>query len=201
MASPTARTDGRSARANRTRDAVVDAFLELTEEGHLRPTARQISDRAGVSLRSVFQHFEDLEKLFATAADHQVERLRHLQVEISPDLPFEDRLDMFVRARGAILEKVSPVRRAALLAAPFSEELSRRLRWSREMNRDEVERVFADELGQLPATRRRLISAALHSCTDWYTWETLRVHSGLSVDDAIKTMSLTIRALLKKEAS
>lgn len=196
----TTSTDGRSARAERTRDAVVDAFLSLTDEGHLRPTARQISERAGVSLRSVFQHFEDLETLFAAAADHQVARLRHLSIEINPDAPFADRLASFTKARCAILERVSPVRRAALLAAPFSDVLAQRLQWSRQMNRQEVERVFAKELSEFPAAKRRLVLASLHSCTDWYTWETLRVHSGLPFEDAIKVMSLTVRSLLKKEA-
>jgi AcrR family transcriptional regulator len=200
MITKTARTDGRSARAERTRDAVVDAFLTLADEGHLRPTARQISERAGVSLRSVFQHFEDLETLFATAADHQVERLRPLNVQIDPDAPFDDRLAQFTKARCAILERVSPVRRAALLAAPFSDVLAQRLQWSRQMNREEVERVFANELSSFPAAKRRLVLASLHSCTDWYTWETLRVHSGLSFEDATKVMSLTVRSLLKKEA-
>jgi AcrR family transcriptional regulator len=200
MTTPATRVDGRTARAERTRDAVVEAFLTLTDEGHLRPTAKQISDRAGVSLRSVFQHFEDLETLFAAAADLQVERLEHLAIVIPPDAPFEERLTQFVQARGTLLETISPVRRSALLGEPFSAEIARRLRWSREMNREEVERVFAAELSHFPDEQRRLVAAALHSGTDWFTWETLRVHSGMSSEDAIKVMSLTIRSLLKKEA-
>lgn len=195
----TPRIDGRSARAERTRDAVVEAFLTLTDDGHLRPTARQISERAGVSLRSVFQHFDDLETLFATAADLQIERLKHLAIVIRPDAPFEERLTQFVQARGTLLETISPVRRSALLGEPFSAEIASRLRWSRQINREEVERVFAAELSQFPDKERRLASAALNSGSDWYTWETLRVHNGMSFEDAIKVMSLTIRSLLKKE--
>ena len=41
-------TDGRSARSQRTRNAVVDALLELNREGNLRPTAKEIAERAGV---------------------------------------------------------------------------------------------------------------------------------------------------------
>src|ERR1044072_5768679 len=65
---PEAATDGRSARAARTRDAVVEALLSLLDEGNLRPTARQVAERAGVSLRSVYVHFDDLEDLFTAAA-------------------------------------------------------------------------------------------------------------------------------------
>jgi TetR/AcrR family transcriptional regulator of autoinduction and epiphytic fitness len=188
--------DGRSARATRTRDAVVDAFLALIDDGNLRPTARQVSERAGVSLRSVFQHFADLESLFATAADKQVERLTPLATRVSPEATLEDRIALFVDARTRLLEAISPVRRAALLQAPFSEELAGRLHWSRESNRAEVARVFSPELAALPEKDRRDVLAALHAASEWYTWETLRVHDGLSATDARRVMSRMISALL-----
>src|SRR4051812_40199139 len=44
--------DGRNVRAERTRKAVVEALLELLDEGDVRPTAERIAVRAGVSERS-----------------------------------------------------------------------------------------------------------------------------------------------------
>ena len=41
--------DGRVARANRTRIAVVDALLQLIDEGDLRPTAARIAEQAAVA--------------------------------------------------------------------------------------------------------------------------------------------------------
>ena len=61
--------DGRTARSQRTRSAIVAACIELVEEGDLRPTAPRVAERAGVSVRSVFQHFDDLEGLFAAVGD------------------------------------------------------------------------------------------------------------------------------------
>ena len=55
--------DGRTVRAERTRQALVDALLSLLDEGQLQPTAERIAVRAGVSERSVFQHFPDREAL------------------------------------------------------------------------------------------------------------------------------------------
>src|SRR5208282_909869 len=63
-----ARLDGRLARSARTRHAVVDALLDLLGEGDLRPTAARIADRAGVSLRLVFHHFDDLEAIYSEFA-------------------------------------------------------------------------------------------------------------------------------------
>jgi len=59
--------DGRRLRSERSRQAIMDAMLGLVEEGILVPTAQQVSERAGVGIRSVFRHFSDMESLFATA--------------------------------------------------------------------------------------------------------------------------------------
>ena len=57
--------DGRRMRSKRSRAAIVEAALDLIREGTLVPTAQQISDRAGVGMRTFFRHFEDMEALFA----------------------------------------------------------------------------------------------------------------------------------------
>ena len=62
------RVDGRTARSERTRNAIVDAHLRLIHEGDLRPTAERIAKQAGVSLRALWSHFSDLEALFAARA-------------------------------------------------------------------------------------------------------------------------------------
>lgn len=59
--------DGRRLRSERSRQAIIDAMLKLVEEGILVPTAQQVSERAGVGIRSVFRHFSDMESLFASA--------------------------------------------------------------------------------------------------------------------------------------
>ena len=73
-----ARLDGRLARSARTRHAVVDALLDLLGEGDLRPTAARIAERAGVSLRLVFHHFDDVDAIYNELADRQAERVKPL---------------------------------------------------------------------------------------------------------------------------
>ena len=63
--------DGRAARALRTRQAVADALLRLLEEGELRPTSRMIAEKAGVSERTIFQHFEDRYRYAASVGKQQ----------------------------------------------------------------------------------------------------------------------------------
>ncbi|HSR57581.1 MAG TPA: TetR family transcriptional regulator [Candidatus Binataceae bacterium] len=124
--------DGRRARGERARAAVVDAILDLLQEGDLRPTAERIAARAGVSLRLVFHHFADIESLYAAAADRQTERLTALFKPISADGPFAARLEAFLQQRARMWERIAPVRRASLLLEPFSDEIRRRLAAARE---------------------------------------------------------------------
>ncbi len=59
--------DLRRARGRRTRTLVVEAFTDLAASGILRPTARQIAQRAGVSVRLLFHHFQGIDGVASTA--------------------------------------------------------------------------------------------------------------------------------------
>ena len=97
FAPPLPPPDGRSARALRTREAIVDACIGLVEEGELRPTAPRVAERAGVSVRSVFQHFDDLPSLHIAVSERIVARLAVLLHPIDPSMPLDDRIVAFVR--------------------------------------------------------------------------------------------------------
>jgi AcrR family transcriptional regulator len=190
--------DGRTARAERTNEAVVEALLELIEDGDLQPSATRIAERAGVSLRTVFHHFEDMDSLFATAADRQIQRYATSARPVSADGPIAGRIDAFVAERGRMLESLTPVRRAATLSEPFSPPLASRLRWARERARKEVAIVFAPELAVRSAADRRELLAALAAVTDWSLWEALRAHQALSPAQARRTLGRIVSALLKE---
>ncbi|HZP56301.1 MAG TPA: TetR/AcrR family transcriptional regulator [Dehalococcoidia bacterium] len=191
--------DGRAARAERTRDAVVDAVLELIGEGKIRPGAPAIAERAGVSLRTVFHHYADLEALFSAAAERHFARVLGTAPRIDRSLPLEARIDAFASARGALLETITPVRRAAVLLEPFSPEIARRLAWMRARGRRETERVFAAEIGRRRGAARGTLREALTAATSWPAWEMLRAHQGLSPGGARNVMAHMLRALLKED--
>ncbi len=201
MAAPTTidrARDGRAARADRTREAVVDAMLALIEEGDLRPTAQRVAERAGVSLRSVFQHFEQLDELQAAAADRQVKRVFSLARPVSRESPLDSRIDAFVAQRARLMEAISPVRRSAVLSEPWAPEIAKRLRAVRRLGRREVEVVFGRELGRVRPPARRELLEALAVTASWSSWEALRVHQGLTPAAARRVMARMFRALLKE---
>jgi len=188
--------DGRTVRAERTRQALVDALLSLLYEGELHPTAERISARAGVSERSLFQHFADREVLYQAVALQQYERIAPTLVPVDLSLPLPERIDAFVEQRARLLEEVTPVRRAALLLEPDSEVVSGWLQSTRRQKAREVERVFRAELDELDHPRRGVVLGALAAASAWTFWESLRAHQRLSVDRSRAAMRQAILSLL-----
>jgi AcrR family transcriptional regulator len=187
----TARPASVSPRAVRARDVIADALLELIRAGDLRATAPRIAAQAGVSLRTVFHHFPDLESLHRHVAARQLGRLEAALAPLDAALPLSARIDAFVRQRARAYEMVAPVRRAALLHEPFSDAVARTLGEARTRKRRDAVRLFAAELGR-DADRR----AALGAIASFSTWEALRRHQGLSVVRARRALAAAITGLL-----
>jgi TetR/AcrR family transcriptional regulator, regulator of autoinduction and epiphytic fitness len=183
-------------RSERTRAAVVDALLALINEGKLRPTGREIAEEAGVSLRSVYVHFDDVEQLFCEAAVRHHERMEALYTPWHVDGSLDERVAALVERRRAIFEQGSQVRRAAVLQEPFSPVLGRVLDIGRHALRAEIEGVFAAELGMVPDGERPRLRAALEIATSPGTWDELRAHQDLSPDEAAALVSDMVRATL-----
>ena len=183
--------DGRTVRAERTRQALVEALLALLNEGRLRPTAAEIAERAGVSERSVFQHFSDREALLEAVAREQYERVMPTIRPVDASLSLAARIDEFVAQRATLYERASGVRRAALLMEPESDVVAGWLTTVRRAGAAEVERVFRREIEATPADEREPLRAALVAACAWGTFEALRFHQGLSVSrtrGALRTM-------------
>lgn len=200
MASPKSPvSDGRAARAERTRAAVVDALLELIDEGELQPPAQRVAERAGVSLRIVYHHFEDVTGLFlAASARHSARVLADLK-PLSGQGPFAARLDAFVAQRVQLYQRVFHVRRAARLSEHLSPVVAKTLAFVRAVKREEAERVFDRELDALPPSRRRDRACALGAVTSLATWEILCAHQQLTVEDARRVWRGLILAVLEKK--
>lgn len=195
MRGVTQTADGRTARSVRTRAAVVTAVLELVRAGNVRPTAKEIAARAGISLRSVYVHFDDLDDLFAAASARQAEEVAHLLYAVDAGLPLDERIDAVVRQRAAIWEALAPVRRAAMLWSSSSSTLQAgSVRMTRRAVRD-LARVFGPELDRW-GDRRDVVLEALHVATSAGSWEVLRHERGLPVDEAGAVLVTTITNLL-----
>jgi len=185
--------DGRHERSSRTRSALVEGLLGLLEAGTLRPTAAEIADSAGVSRRALFQHYKELDELFLDVAELH---FRRNVVGMEPALqtlgPLDERLDVFVTRRTCMLERISPVRRAALLVAPTSAPIALKVRNLRLAKRREVQRAFAPEI----EADDPLLFEALAAAASWNTWQALREHQSLSLPRARAAFRLLLERTL-----
>jgi AcrR family transcriptional regulator len=182
-------------RGARNRDALVEALLALLDDGVTKPTAREIADRAGVSLRTVFAHFDDVEALYAAIAERQRERVAPLLEPFDVEAALDGRIAALVAQRAELFELIAPVRRASLLLAPGSPELTRRLREASVALRDQLARCFEPELAAAGRRRGDLL-AALDVATGWEAWDALRRGQGLSVPAARRALRLLASGLL-----
>ena len=192
--------DGRTARAMRTRRAVVDAFLALLGEGDLRPSGERIAERAGVSLRALWANFTDLETLYAAAGQRQLERQWEMARRIDPVLPLDRRVEALCRQRAQILEFLAPVARAAQLREPFSPQLRANRFRQYEVAKEELAELFATELSAAGPNAVELLHA-LVGATTWPAWSALRDDLQLSAAAARQVMARTVRALLSPGAT
>ena len=174
----------------------MEALLALLEAGDAQPSMPRIAARAGVSLRSVFQHFADREALYAAAAERQQSRIAAFSPPIASEGPLAARAAALVAQRARVFEMIAPVRRAALLLAPFSTAIATRLTALRAAQRAEVLRLFAAELRGVDASIRRARTAAVLALCGFSSWQVLRAHQGLGVRAARRAVEAGILALL-----
>ena len=176
--------DGRVRRGARNRDAIVDALLACYEDGQLRPSVHEVAARAGVSVRSVHNHFEDVESLRAEVVQRQWERFSPLIGEVAT-------VGELIAARVLFFEAVATVRRAAALSVYDSPAIARNLARLDRVLRQQLEAMFMDVDNDT--------LDALELVTSWDTWNRLRVAQGCSVPRARRIVERAVRALISPD--
>lgn len=191
----TPHADGRVARGERTRDAIVEAHTALLREGTLKPTGKIIAERAGISLRTLWLNFNDLEALLEATTAYWLTSDEALRHPVDPSLALEQRVDDYCAQRAARLENIAPAVRSAVLGEPFSAALqaSRRLHVQRSL--DDLSDAFGAEL-ESAGTGREALLASLFVATSWSTWISLRDELDLDVAAAAGVLGRGVAALL-----
>lgn len=168
-------------------------MIALLEEGSPQPSARDIAERAGVSLRLVFHHFDDMEQVLRAAVSVQVDRHWNRLQAVDPLLPLDERTSKVVRQRETLYEAIAPVRRAAARAEQSSPTVAAELTRARLQLRHGIESAFDAELRGSGA--KELLDA-LEAAASWETWELLRGRMGLSRSAARRVVVRMMKSLL-----
>ncbi len=185
--------DGRTARRDRNRDAVLDAVIELFGEGLLMPAAAEVAERSGVSPRSVFRYFEDTDALARAAITRRMEVVEPLFALLDAAVGSRDeRIERLVRARLRLWDAAAPVAQAVIVRAPVNPLLAAQLDHNRRRLRAQVEEVFGAELDTCEPPDRPALLAAADLLCGYDSLDQLRRQRGLSVEE---THDILVRAL------
>jgi AcrR family transcriptional regulator len=167
--------DGRRARRERGRLAVINAAIDLLLEGHTPPTSDQLAERAGVSVASLFRYFETLDELRTDAIEHYFERFSDL-FDV-PDIgvgTLHQRIASLVAARAAQHETTSPVARHVRARVLTDSDLDDRLHLLRATQSDQVRVHFDAELAGLRPANRDDVVATVATLTSFESWDQFR---------------------------
>jgi len=193
-----ATVDGRRARGERTRAAIISAFVALIEEGEHKPTGAQIAARAGTSVRALWANFTDLETLYGATGELLLARQDARGTVIPAELPLAERIDRFCVQRAGLLEDIAPFARANRLREPFSAALRHNRRRFLDRIARDVQGVFGAELDRV-GERREDVLLALTASASWSWWSVLRDDFQLDVAHCTEIMRTTVTRLLTVE--
>ena len=147
MPDPTAIVDGRRARRERNRTAVIDAMFELIVEGHVPPSAEALAERAGVSVSSIFRYFDNLDDLLQQTVSNYFGRFAGLfVVPAVSGGDLDDRIAALVRARLDLYEATGPIARVARIRAADQPQIATVLAETRRTLEAQVREHFAADL-------------------------------------------------------
>lgn len=193
-------SDGRQSRTARSRLAICEACLDLVQEGALQPSADQVAERAGMSRRSIFNHFADLAELYDAVVEVAMQRHAPLLEPIPEAEPVGQRVERLVEMRSRFLEAMAPFTRALTaqsLVGPAADQAQRVSRDALRRQHQDVERLFGRELADLPVEERIEVLEAMSAATSAAAWEHARRSRRTSAARARGVMKRTLTSLLR----
>ena len=191
-------TDGRMLRAEENRRKVARAMLELLREGVMQPTREQVAERSGLSLRSVYHHYNNMESLHEETCRIQFSSIHDLVNDLprAKDARLSSRVEAFVDQRAELYERITPVRRSAMTWIHRSQALATGIAGLSETMRTQLHRTFQAELERVEPARRESLLDALEAASCWEAWDFMRARKSFSTDRCRRAMRTAMAGLL-----
>lgn len=163
------RVDGRRERSRSSRAKIVAAMLDLVRRGDVSPSAARVADEAGVGLRTVFRHFDDMDSLYREMSEVIEARVRPLMAEQYGAPDWRGRLAELVERRMRVFDEILPFRISANIKRFHSAFLLQDYRRLLTAERQVVEAILPP-----PVMADRLGVEALHVALSFQGWRLLR---------------------------
>lgn len=176
-----------------TRQAITNSLAELiAESGAEGFSVQAVADRAGVSHRTVYNHFPTRKALLDGLAAQVEEELRQISKQAD-----HERLrnvdDLLGSAQVfSLFEQIAPQVRASVLISVLDGAPSK----VASDRTTQIEQLIECELGPLPTGVAKLVTAAIRMVLSTTAWHLLTSHQGLTTDEAIRTSEWVMRTLV-----
>jgi AcrR family transcriptional regulator len=190
--------DGRRARGNRTRQHIVEAYLQLLRSEGPGVALAEVADLAGCSRRSIFAHFSAVADLRCAAADHLLEQMEFSVAGEDTTGSALSRLRREVKRRERECQAWWPLWRAYQAAAPVAPELEERFDRFRRGREARANQVFDRELRGTTRAARRAFDVQLGTLTSIASWAMLRDSYQLTVPGIRQHWSTSLLRLLPR---
>jgi AcrR family transcriptional regulator len=189
---------GRGDRVARTREAIVVSTLTLAQDGEVAPIVRDIAKSAGVSARTVFQHFADTTELYVAVLGRVLTSLIGDARDLVMPWSLEERIGVVIGHRAARYEKLRPMWTFVATLQRRSSEAAEKILQMYSANRNQLATWFGQELTSLPGESREHTLNALASALTPENWIVLRERLGLTVEQAREEWRFIINAIFKE---
>jgi AcrR family transcriptional regulator len=179
--------DGRRQRTLDSRARIISAMLELTHSGHITVSAELVAERAGVGLRTVFRHFNDMDSLYREMSLAIEASLREDVRGRLEGVTWREQLGELIQRRSSVFEKIAPYKRAEAAHRHRSTVLRHDIERLNRFLRDRLREV-------LPAAvvKDQILFEALDLLMSFETWERLRRDQGLNIRRAREVVETAV---------
>lgn len=173
------KVDGRRERSATSRRRILAALVELLENGEPSPTAESIAAKAGVSLRTVFRHFEEMENLHLEIATMVFAKIRPILEQPLERTEWPAVLFESVSRRAELFEAIAPYKTAMDVHRHRSRLVADKHRRVAELSRDFAAAHMPEQVKRDPQ-----LVELLNLILSIETWQRLREQQGLSAAEA-----------------
>jgi AcrR family transcriptional regulator len=185
----------RGDRVARTREAIISSTQTLAQDGEVAPIVRDIAKLAGVSARTVFQHFADTAELYVAVLSRVLANVTGEPPQLNRQLPLDQRIGVVVEHRATRYETVRPMWTFIQTLQRRSADAAAKLLLVYSGNRDQIADSFGPELSALPGDKRERTLNALSVALTPESWIVLRERLGLTVEQAREEWRFILRAI------
>ena len=168
------RVDGRRLRSERTRLVIIEAYLALLRREPRMPTASQIAETAGCSVRSIFERFADLNALTLATADYALAQAAAEATARDVHADRATRIRSHVAIRAAACERWLPLWRVLVITQDQFDELKLRVSLARQGNVARMRMMYAQELALLEDSVREELLVAMAALISFESWDQMR---------------------------